>query len=140
MIVQLAILSLLAYVIPVYPGESIQEALDSSVAGDTVLVEAGIYYGSGESVISFTGAHNGITLLGNIQNPSSVVLAGDSVSDSIIDFDCSSGGQIDSSTVVAGFTFIDGDASVDAFGGAIHTKHSSPLIQYSRERKTVWVP
>jgi len=132
MIAQILFLSLLSYVIPVYPGESIQDALDSSVAGDTVLVKPGIHYGSGENLAFFTGAHNGIILLGDIQNPSSVVLSGDSISDSIIDFDCSAGGQIDSSTVVAGFTFIDGDASMDAFGGAIHAKHSSPLIKYSR--------
>ena len=39
--------------------------------------------------------------------------------------------MVDSTMVISGFTFEGGNASSDAFGGAIHTKSSSPLIQYS---------
>lgn len=122
----------LGFTTPVYPGESIQEAMDSSVSGDTVLVMPGIHHRDGENLIMITGDHNGIVLLGDSLEPSSVILSGDSLSDSIIDIDCTASGQIDTTMVISGFTFTDGNASVDAFGGAIHTKHSSPLIQYSR--------
>ncbi|RKZ05362.1 hypothetical protein DRQ25_16285, partial [Candidatus Fermentibacteria bacterium] len=117
---------------PVYPGESIQDALDSSLPGDTVLVMPGIHYGNGENLIVITEDHNGIVLLGDNLDPSSVILSGDSLYDSIIDIDCTITGQIDSTMVISGFSFTDGNASTDAFGGAIHLKYSSPLIQYSR--------
>lgn len=123
---------ILGFTTPVYSGESIQDALDSSVAGDTVLVMPGIHHGSGENLVVIEESHNGIVLLGKNAEPSSVVLSGDSLSDSIIYIDCSTSGQIDTTMVISGFTFMNGYASVDAFGGAIHTKHSSPLIQYSR--------
>ncbi|MCK5787154.1 MAG: hypothetical protein KAH54_11450, partial [Candidatus Sabulitectum sp.] len=125
---------IIGFTTPVYPGESIQNALDSSAPGDTVLVMPGIHHGSenGENLIAITADHNGIVLLGNEQEPWSVVLSGDSLSDSIVDMDCTAGGVIDTTMVISGFTFTDGNSSLDAFGGAIHTKHSSPLIQYSR--------
>ncbi|MCD4707218.1 MAG: right-handed parallel beta-helix repeat-containing protein [Candidatus Sabulitectum sp.] len=121
----------LGFTTPVYPGESIQTALDSSTSGDTVLVMPGTHHGNGVSLITITGDHNGIVLLGDSLEPSSVILSGDSLSDSIIDMDCTTGGEIDTTMVISGFTFMEGNASLDAFGGAIHTKHSSPLIQYS---------
>lgn len=122
----------LGFTTPVYPGESIQNALDSSTSGDTVLVMPGIHHGNGVNLVTITGYHNGIVLLGDSLEPSSVILSGDSLSDSIIDMDCTTGGEIDTTMIISGFTFLEGNTSLDAFGGAIHTKHSSPLIQYSR--------
>lgn len=122
---------LLGFTTPVFPGESIQIAMDTSIPGDTVLVMPGLHHGDGENLLSLNETHNGIILLGNNLDPGSVVLSGDSISDSIIDFDCTTGGQIDSTLVVSGFTFSDGSATIDAFGGAIHTKHSSPLVEFS---------
>ncbi len=126
------IVFVLGFVTPVYPGESIQDAVDSSISGDTVLVMPGIHHGSGANLVALTADHNGIVLLGDALNPSSVTLSGDSISDSILDMDCTTGGGIDTTLVISGFTFMDGNASQDAFGGAIHTKHSSPLIENSR--------
>ncbi|MCK5842547.1 MAG: hypothetical protein KAH31_10290, partial [Candidatus Sabulitectum sp.] len=80
---------ILGFTTPVYPGESIQDALDSSLAGDTVLVMPGIHHGSGENLIVIEESHNGIVLLGKNAEPSSVVLSGDSLSESIIYIDCS---------------------------------------------------
>ena len=125
------LLFVLGITTPVYPGESIQDALDSSIPGDTVLVMPGTHYGNGDNLLVITGDHNGIVLLGDSLEPSSVILSGDSLSDSIIDMDCTITGPIDSTMVISGFLFTDGNASLDAFGGAIHTKNSSPLIQYS---------
>lgn len=124
-------MTILAYTTQVLPGESIQNALDSSVAGDTVLIMPGFHYGTGENLIRINHDHNGIVLLGNEQNPSSVILSGDNISDSIIDIDCTGTEAIDTTMVISGFTFLEANASIDAFGGAIHTKHSSPLIKFS---------
>lgn len=123
---------ILSVTTPVYPGDSIQDALDSSTQGDTVLVMPGTYQGTGEHLVSLTTEHNGIVLLGDEQDPTQVILSGDSLSDSIIDADCTGTSPLDSTMVISGFTFQNGNASVDAFGGAIHTKHCSPLIKNSR--------
>lgn len=125
------LLFILGVTTPVYPGESIQDALDTSLQGDTVLVMPGTHYGSGEHLISINGNHNGIVLQGDNLNPSSVILSGDSLYDSIIQIDCTTTGPIDSTMIISGFLFTDGNASADSFGGAIHTIHASPLIQYS---------
>lgn len=117
-------------VIPVSPGESIQNALDSASPGDTVLVLPGVHYGSGSSLASISGEHNGVVLLGDESSPSSVILSGSGLSGSIIEVDGLSSGPVDSTTVISGMLLTDGNPVSQPFGGAVYTTHSSPLIQY----------
>jgi len=114
--------------IPVEPGESIQNALDSAAQGDTVLIMPGIHTGTGENLLVITGENNGVVMLGNPADPSSVILSGEGLSSGIVMIDGLSFGNVDTTTVICGLTFKDGSA--DPFGGAVHTRHASPSIEY----------
>src|SRR3990170_3697865 len=66
-------------IIPVRPGENIQEALDQAKSGDIILVSPGTYKPNkkGEAFIIFKKRHNGVTLKGGGIGPEDVVLDGD---------------------------------------------------------------
>ena len=117
-------------VIPVAPGESIQNAMNEALPGDTVLVLPGIHSGSGTNLVTINGEHNGVVLTGDTENPSSVVLSGDGLTGSIIGIDGLGYGTVDSSTVISGLEFTGGSPLSEPFGGAVYTGHASPLIEY----------
>lgn len=118
-------------IIPVEPGESLQNALDSSASGDTVLALPGEHAGTGTNLILLTGEHNGVTLLGDTSAPGNVVFSGNGISEGIVKIEGQINGPVDSSTVIAGITFLKGNSGTDPFGGAIHIRHSSIAIQHS---------
>ncbi len=125
------IVFLAGLLIPVAPGESIQDALDSSTAGDTVLVLPGVHTGSGENLITMNGSHNGVVLLGDPQEPSTTVLSGTELSGGIMRIDGMEAGSVDSTTIISGLAFSNGSSGTSPFGGAIHTSHASPVIEFS---------
>ena len=121
------ILLLTGLIIPVEQGESIQNALDSAAAGDTVLVLPGEH----SSPVQITGRHNGVVLLGDPSAPWTVTLSGENLTESIVIIDGQINGSVDSSTVISGFTFMNGTAAPEPFGGGVHTRHASAVIEYS---------
>lgn len=126
----LLIFVVIGVTIPVEPGESIQNALDSSVFGDTVLVMPGIHSGTGTNLVQINGSHNGVVLTGNVENPYSTVLSGVELTGSIITVNGQSSGAIDSTTVISGLRFTGGNAVSEPFGGALYLEHASPLIEH----------
>ncbi len=112
----------------VSPGESIQGALDQAAAGDTVLLLPGTHSGSGEHLAVITGQHDGVTLLGDAQSPSSVVLDGSGLEQCIILVDGTVAGEVGASTVVRGITLSGGDSGTDPFGGGMRLDHASPTV------------
>ena len=115
-----------AAVIHVAPGESIQNALDVSLAGDTVLLLPGIHTGQGDHLVAMTGAHNGVTLIGSTADPGSVVLHGGGLSGSVLNLDGLSLDTLDRTTVLAGFTVQAGTSA--ELGGGLFSFHASPEI------------
>ncbi len=105
-----------------YP--TIQEGIDASTDGDTVLVQPGTYVEN----INFNG-HN--IVLGSL-----FLTTGDTtyISETIIDGD-SSGSVVtfesheDSTTIITGFTVYNGHAN---WGGGIYCRISSPIISYNK--------
>lgn len=122
------ILLLTGLLIPVEPGESIQEALDSAAPGDTVQVMPGVHTGTGDNLLVITGDHNGVILLGDPADPSSVVLSGEGLTGGILNIDGLAAGTVDTTTVISGLSFSGGSA--DPFGGAVYTGHASPSMEY----------
>jgi hypothetical protein len=121
-------LSLLSSVIPVSPGESIQEALDTAVSGDTVLLLPGIHSGSGGHLISMTGVHDGVTLLGSVSDPALVTLDGSGLDSCIAYLDGLNQGEIGPGTLLAGITFTGAVLTDASLGGAIHSLYASPSL------------
>ncbi|MCK4339920.1 MAG: right-handed parallel beta-helix repeat-containing protein, partial [Candidatus Cloacimonetes bacterium] len=108
------------------PGDypTIQQGLDYAIAGDTVLVAAGIYV---ENII--WTAMNGIKLIGEAGKDSTII-NGDSLA-SVIRFEEDLGGIIDGSTLIEGFTITNGNAQGDwpeSDGGGIFLWESSPSL------------
>ncbi|MCK4357569.1 MAG: right-handed parallel beta-helix repeat-containing protein, partial [Candidatus Cloacimonetes bacterium] len=108
------------------PGDypTIQQGLDYAIAGDTVLVAAGIYV---ENII--WPAMNGIKLIGEAGKDSTII-NGDSLA-SVIRFEEDLGGIIDGTTVIEGFTITNGNAQGDwpeSNGGGIFCWESSPSL------------
>ncbi len=120
------LLAVFAGLVQVSPGESIQDALDASAAGDTVLLLPGVHEGSGENLVFMNGSHNGITLLGSMSDPETVVLNGDGLSASVIHLDGFTSDTLDRSTVLAGFTVTGGTAP--ELGGGLFCYYASPSI------------
>ncbi len=127
----LLLVFLTGLLIPVAPGESIQDALDSSMAGDTVLVLPGVHTGSGENLVTLNGNHNGVVLIGDPEEPSTTVLSGTGLSGGILTMDGIQAGTVDSTTIISGLTFSNGSSGTSPFGGAIHMSHASPVIEFS---------
>jgi hypothetical protein len=125
--IPLAVL-LLSAVTPVSPGESIQAALDASAPGDTVLLLPGTHTGSGEHLVSISGLHDGVTLLGDVDDPSLVVVDGSSLSGSIVDVDGLNQGPVGAGTVVAGMTFTGAQLTDASLGGAMHSLYASQTV------------
>ncbi len=121
-----ALTALTAGLIVVSPGQSIQDALDISAAGDTVLLMPGVHTGTGEHLVFLNGSHNGVTLLGDTGNPGSVVLEGGGLSGSVIHIDGISTDTLDRSTVLSGFTVSGG--STEELGGGLFSYYASPTI------------
>jgi hypothetical protein len=111
----------------VAPGESLQNALDISVSGDTVQLMPGVHQGTGGHLAVLTNLHNGILLLGDPEDPASVLVEGTSLTGSILVLDGSEG-VLDSTTAVAGITFVSGNAEEEAFGGALFLNQASPTL------------
>lgn len=125
------LLSLFSAVYQVSPGESIQNALDMAVPGDTVLALPGVHTGTGQNLVSIDGSHNGVVLTGSVQDPSGVVLSGEGLSGGIIRVDGLGAGPVDTTMVISGICFSSGEAPQDEpFGGAVYSRHSSPVIQH----------
>jgi predicted outer membrane repeat protein len=116
-----------AGLLQVAPGESLQTALDASVSGDTVQLMPGVHQGTGGHLAVFTNLHNGILLLGDPEDPASVILEGGGLTGSILVLD-GSAGTLDSTTAIAGVTFLSGDAGGEAFGGALFLDQASPTL------------
>lgn len=112
----------------VSPGESIQTALDQAAWGDTVLLLPGTHGGAGLHLAELTGAHDGVTLLGDPQSPQDVVLDGSALDECVILVDGTLSGEVGPSTVIRGITFRYGDSGADPFGGGIRMNHASPVI------------
>ena len=127
----LLLAALVSATYPVNPGESIQYALDACISGDTVLLLPGTHQWEGEHAGILTGEHRGVLLLGDIQHPDEVILHGGELSGSILVIDGSEG-QVDSTTAVAGITFLQGSAGDPPFGGGIYMERASPRIQGCR--------
>ncbi len=122
--VLLTISSLTASIINV-PGEqpTIQAGLDSAQSADTVLVAAGLYM---ENII-WPGI-NGIKLLGAGENES--IIDGNQ-SGSVIRFDEEWTTDIDSTTVIAGFTIQNGNSEDTGYpdnGGGIACVYADPTL------------
>jgi len=121
-------LALLSVVFPVSPGESIQNALDSAAPGDTILLLPGNHSGSGEHLVTITGQHDGIILLGDVSDPSTVTVDGSGLDGSIVYVDGLNLGEVGASTVIAGITFL-GSARLDAtMGGGVYSMYASPTF------------
>jgi hypothetical protein len=101
---------------PSYP--TIQSAIDASGVGDTVLVKAGTYTGPGNKDLNFFGKN---LVLMSEQGPQFTVVDCEGVGVGIT-FD---GGQ-DSTSVVDGFTFRNGDGAGLDGGGVLVMGASSP--------------
>ncbi len=102
------------------PGDqpTIQSGIDATVAGDTVLVAAGLYYGVGNRDISYAG--KAITVISE-NGPETCII------------DCQDEGRgfyfhgsEESNSILCGFTITNG---VGDPGGAIHCSYSSPTLQ-----------
>lgn len=117
---------LTAGLIVVSPGQSIQDALDASAAGDTVLLLPGVHTGSGENLVSLDGSHNGLTLLGDPVEPGSVVLEGGGLSGPVISIDGISADTLDRGTILSGFTVR--GASTEELGGGLFCYYASPTL------------
>ncbi|OQX91704.1 MAG: hypothetical protein B6D58_06685 [candidate division Zixibacteria bacterium 4484_95] len=104
-----------------YP--TIQEGIDASYDGDTVLVDEGIYVEN----INFNGHSIRLGSLflttGDTSYISSTIIDGDS-SGSVVTFESGE----DSTTIMIGFTIQNGNA---ADGGGIFCTSSNPIISYS---------
>ncbi|MBL7033162.1 MAG: right-handed parallel beta-helix repeat-containing protein [Candidatus Delongbacteria bacterium] len=100
---------------------TIQEGLDTAVAGDTVLVSAGTYH----ETINWP-AVNGITLIGS--SAADCIIDGFALFASVILFAEELGGIITSSTSITGFTLINGTDPEDGLGGGICLHSSSPRL------------
>lgn len=122
----IAALVLAAAVIPVSPGENLQDALDSCAPGDTVLLLPGVHTGSGEHLAAMDGGHNGVVLLGDREAPETVVLSGSGLTGSVLHLDGSSAGVIDGSTILEGFTVEEGESP--ELGGGAFFYHASPVL------------
>jgi hypothetical protein len=120
--------AMMAALIEVPPGGSIQTALDQASAGDTVLLLPGTHAGSGTHLAEITGAHDGVTLLGDPQSPESVILDGAGLSECIMTVDGTVAGEVGPSTVIRGLTFSGGSSGASPFGGGMRLEHASPLI------------
>jgi len=118
--------ALAAGLITVSPGQSIQDALDASAAGDTVLLMPGVHTGTGGNLVSLNGSHNGLTLLGDTGNPGSVVLDGGGLSGPVIHIDGISADTLDRSTVLSGFTVT--GANTGDLGGGLFSYYASPTL------------
>lgn len=118
--------ALVAGLIVVSPGQNIQDALDMSAAGDTVLLMPGVHTGSGEHLVSLNGSHNGVTLLGDAGNPGSVVLDGGGLSGTVIHIDGIYADTLDRSTILEGFTVSGG--STEELGGGLYSYYASPTL------------
>jgi predicted outer membrane repeat protein len=110
-----------------HPFDAIQEAIDTSTSGDTVIVLKGIYTGSGNKNIDFKG--KAITVRNTKPNDPNVVEA------TIID--CEGWGrgfifinQEEPDSVLEGFSIINGNARDNYCGSGIYCDHSSPAINY----------
>jgi len=103
---------------PEHPFDAIQEAIDVSVDGVTVVVLAGTYYEN----INFAGKNIILTSIGP-DDPNIVentILSGNAT-DSVVTF----GGGQEPNCVLAGFTITDGNA---VYGGGVDCNNSSPTI------------
>lgn len=95
--------------------ETIQEAIDTAEDGDSVLVAPGEYVEN----INFEG--KAIVVIGNPDNPSEVIIDGDS-SGTVVTFE----NEESLETVLIGFTIINGSAE---FGGGIKISGASPQVK-----------
>lgn len=118
--------ALAAGMIVVSPGQSIQDALDVSSPGDTVLLMPGVHTGTGEHLVFMNGSHNGVTLLGDTANPGSVILDGSALSGPVMHIDGISADTLDRSTILSGFTVSGG--STEELGGGLFTYYASPTL------------
>jgi predicted outer membrane repeat protein len=104
--------------ISVNPGESIQAAIDAATAGDTILINAGIYTESltlGKPV-SLTGVSRVTTRIHGVANQSVLTVSGNTISNSVI---------------ISGLTFANGGGFIVTLGGGIVVQDGArPLIQH----------
>ena len=98
---------------------TIQAALDNALAGDTILVQPGTYT---ENIT--WPAVNGIKLI-SAGDSSNTIIDGNS-SGRVIYFP--SGGGIDTTTIIKGFTITNGLSTSSWYGAGIYIQSSSPLI------------
>jgi hypothetical protein len=119
---------LISAVIPVSPGESIQDALDTAVPGDTVLLLPGVHTGTGDHLISMNGSHDGVILLGDVESPSLVTVDGSSLSGSIAHIDGLNQGDVGPGTLIAGITFSGAQLTDVSLGGGLHSLYASPTV------------
>ncbi|MBC8526507.1 MAG: right-handed parallel beta-helix repeat-containing protein [Candidatus Cloacimonetes bacterium] len=102
------------------PFATIQHGIDVSTDGDTVLVSEGTYY---ENII--WPDVNGIVLLSEL-GAENTIIDGNNVSNTII---LQFYSQIDTTTVIDGFTICNGNATDTFGGGGIYAYGSDPVIQ-----------
>ena len=109
--------------------ETIQEAIDTAVDGDTVLVAPGVYVEN----INFEG--KGITVASLILTTSDETYIDSTIIDangegSVVRFDHDE----DENSILIGFTLTEGagspDADDDLSGGGVHILESSPLLSH----------
>ncbi len=109
-----------------YP--TIQEAINSAVNGDTVMVKQGIYHGAGNRDISFEGK---MITVKSEQGPERTIIdcASNNLNEPHSGFIFNKGES--AKTVLDGFTILHGQALAehDYNGGAIYVSQSSPTIR-----------
>lgn len=115
-----------AGLIVVSPGQSIQDALDASAPGDTVLLTPGVHTGSGENLVFLNGSHNGLALLGDPGDPGSVILDGGGLSGPVVHIDGITADTLDRSTILSGFTVSGGNT--EELGGGLFCYYASPTL------------
>ena len=111
-----AVATVEAAVHTVNPGESIQAAIDGATAGDTILVNAGIYTESLvlNKAVSLTGVSSDTTILNGPLNRRVISVAA----------------GIDTSVIISGFTIQNGGRGVSPTEGGGMFLNGSPLLSH----------